>query len=136
MNFRYRVMQFMSGRYGVDTLFYGLMGAACAVSVLNLFLRSVWLQWVVYGLVGVAVFRVLSRNCAARRAENAKFTSLSNSFRLFAERKRRQRQDRSHVYRKCRRCKAVLRLPRRKGHHKTVCPKCGNEMRVHVFLEK
>ena len=54
----------------------------------------------------------------------------------FLKRKRdfyaQKKADKVHVYKKCPACGAVLRLPRRIGVHKTVCPKCGKEFTVKV----
>ncbi|MBR7070952.1 MAG: hypothetical protein IKI29_02155 [Clostridia bacterium] len=132
MNFRYRLMQFMRGRYGVDALFYGIFIVACLGAMVNLFLRLRVLQWIVYLLVLLGFLRIFSRNIEQRRAENRWFTKLIEPFRKKTEQVARQRADRYHVYRKCRHCKAILRLPRRIGKHKTVCPKCGQEMTVRV----
>lgn len=133
MNFRYRLMQLMSGRYGPDGLFYVIFGVSAILSVANCFIRSFVLQTVVYALVIYAFFRVMSRNIEARRRENQIF----NNFKIKITNKRnviRQRKaDYNHVYKKCPRCHAVLRLPRRKGKHTTVCPKCNNKFRVYVF---
>ncbi len=133
MNFRYRLMQFMSGRYGIDGLFYVIFGIAVTLSIANCFVRSQLLQIIVYALVIYAFFRVMSRNTAARRRENQWF----NKIKTYCVNKRniyRQRKaDYNHVYKKCPRCHAVLRLPRRKGKHTTVCPKCNNEFKVYVF---
>ena len=46
---------------------------------------------------------------------------------------KQRKADRDHVYKKCPNCRAVLRLPRRKGRHTTICPKCKKEFRVYVF---
>ncbi len=132
MNFRYRFMQFMSGRYGADALFYALFGAACVLAFLNIFLRFWILQLIVYALCFYALFRYLSRNTYARAAENRKFTALLNKLKRNSEISRQRRADVYHVYRKCPKCRAVLRLPRRVGKHKTVCPKCSHEFSVRV----
>lgn len=133
MSFRERLIRFFSGRYGVDALFYGLFAVAALFAVINLFLRSWILQIVIYFVVIAALFRMLSRDIPARRRENEWFIKISEPLRQKAEQIRRQRADSSHVYRKCRHCKAILRLPRRVGKHKTVCPKCGREMTVRVY---
>ena len=73
MNFRYRLMQFMSGRYGSDELFFAVFAISAVLSVVNIFLRSIILQLVVYALIVYAVFRVFSRNTEQRRKENAWF---------------------------------------------------------------
>lgn len=133
MNFRYRLMQFMSGRYGVDRLFYLIFGVAAVLSIANCFIRSLVLQIIVYALVVFAFFRIMSRNIDARRRENQWFNKISASFIKKRNVYRQRRADYSHVYKKCPRCRAVLRLPRRKGRHTTVCPKCENKFRVYVF---
>ncbi len=133
MNFRYRLIQFMSGRYGVDGLFYAIFGVAAALSIANIFIRSLIIQIIVYSLMIFAFFRTMSRNIEARRRENQWF----NKFKTWCIYKRnvhrRRKADYNHVYKKCPRCHAVLRLPRRKGKHTTVCPKCNKQFKVYVF---
>lgn len=133
MGFRYKLMQFMSGRYGVDTLFYVLFAISAALSVANLFIGSLILQLFIDVIIIYSLFRVMSRNVYARKRENQLFSRLA--FKLSQKQKiRSQRKaDYTHIYKKCPKCSAVLRLPRRKGKHTTVCPKCGHEFKVHVF---
>lgn len=133
MNFRYKLMQFMSGRYGVDNLFYVIFGIAAVVSIANCFIRSLILQIIVYALVIYAFFRIMSRNIEARRRENMRFKDLKTWYISKRDIRRQRRADYSHVYKKCPRCHAVLRLPRRKGKHTTICPKCSKEFKVYVF---
>ena len=132
MNFRYRLMQFLSGRYGVDKLTYGLLALGITLSVVNIFARLLILQLLVYAVMLITLLRILSRNHEARRRENAKFMKLLG----FAKRKRdfinQRRADKCHIYKKCPACKAILRLPRKVGHHTTVCPRCGKEFKVKV----
>ena len=133
MNFRYKLMQFMSGRYGTDSLFYVLFTISATLSIINCFVRSMLLQFVVYIIVVYAIFRVMSRNIEARRRENQRFNNIKAKW-LNKQRIRNQRRaDYTHIYKKCPRCHAVLRLPRRKGRHTTVCPKCNKQFKVYVF---
>ncbi|MBE6809149.1 MAG: hypothetical protein E7524_06740 [Ruminococcaceae bacterium] len=132
MNFRYRLMQFMSGRYGTDQLFYGLIAAAVTLSFLNLFIRSFIVQMLVYALLGYSLFRVLSRNLDARRRENYWFRDKVSFIKRKKEIYDQRRADKCHVYKKCPSCKAILRLPHRIGKHKTVCPRCNREFTVKV----
>ena len=132
MNFRYRIMQFMYGRYGVDKLFYGIMVLAMVVSFVNLFARSGILQLLVYALVGYALFRFLSRNTYARKKENDWFIDKLSFIKKQREVAEQRKRDTLHIYKKCPACKAVLRLPRRIGVHTTVCPRCGKEFKVKV----
>jgi len=138
MNFRYRLMQFMSGRYGNDNLNYFLFISAAVISVTNILLRAIFLRYffliqiLVYVIVGYAFFRLLSRNHEARRRENYWFKEKVNFLKRKREIYEKQKNDKSHVYRKCPSCKAVLRLPHRIGTHTTVCPRCNKEFKVKV----
>lgn len=132
MNFRYRLMQFMSGRYGTDSLTNALLIFGAVVSFINIFIRSGIIQLLVYAVIIFAVFRVLSRNHEARRKENRFFNEKFNVYKSKMEIYRNQKNDKLHVYRKCPACKAVLKLPHRIGEHTTVCPRCGKEFKVKV----
>lgn len=136
MNFRYKLMQFMSGRYGVDTAFYVITGAAAVLAFINCFI-FIWpvrlaIQFVVYALMFYALFRVMSRNIAARSAENRKISGWVDKIRHKVAIRRQRKADYTHIYKKCPACKAVLRLPRRPGKHTTVCPKCNHQFSVKV----
>ena len=132
MNFRYRLMQFMSGRYGTDQLFYAIITVAVVFSFINLFFHSFILQLLVYAFLGYALFRVLSRNLEARRRENYIFRDKVNFIKRKKEIYDQRRADKCHVYKKCPSCKAILRLPHRIGTHTTVCPRCNREFTVKV----
>lgn len=132
MNLRYRIMQLMYGRYGTDRLFYLLFSVAVFLSVINIFLRSVILQLIIYALSIFAIYRVFSRNTERRRKENAFFTEKAGFIKRKKEFYDRRRADKCHVYKKCPFCCAILRLPKRPGKHSTVCPKCGKEFTVRV----
>ena len=128
-----RLLSFLKGRYGIDETFYLLFGISCAFAIANLFLRLWQLQIVIYIISAIAILRFFSRNYTARSRENKiiaeAFSGLRNRFRTYKTRK----ADKMHIYKKCPNCKAVLRLPRRKGKHTTVCPNCHSEFSVRVF---
>lgn len=138
MNFRYRLMQFMSGRYGPDETFYVIFIAAVILSVANIFIRFasvglyIAIQLIVYALIIFAVFRMISRNTEQRRKENYWIREKLGFIKRKKDFHAQKKADKVHVYKKCPVCGAVLRLPRRIGVHKTVCPKCGKEFTVKV----
>ena len=132
MNFRYRLMQFMSGRYGNDNLNYTVYGVAVALAVINIFLRFRSIQLVVYFLMFYGIFRTFSRNIEARRRENRWFNNKVGFIKQRKDLYYQRKNDRYHVYRKCPECRAVLRLPHRIGTHTTVCPRCSKEFKVKV----
>ena len=135
MRFRERLMRLMVGRYGMDETFILLFGFAAVLALVNCFLQLWPLQLAVYLIGFLAFLRAFSRNIEARTRENRLPQKWFACFAAWRETKRRQNADRSHIYRKCPRCKAVLRLPRRKGRHKTVCPRCNRSFSVTVFRE-
>lgn len=136
MRFRERVAQFFYGRYGIDSLYYGLL-----VSILVLWiLRVVFAAFppvgiIIYVLETVLLFwmlfRCLSRNISARRRENEIFTSFWRKIKNFFILQKNKIRDRGDFrYKKCPHCKAVLRLPKRKGTHSVICPRCAKRFDV------
>lgn len=130
--FTNKLARFFYGRYGNDTLNKVLTGIylvwLITFSILNFFISTLAFTLIGWGLTLILfiwiLFRTMSRNIYARRRENDKFCGF---FRL----KRNKFRDRkTHVYRKCKKCKAVLRLPKAKGKHFVNCPKCHNRFQV------
>lgn len=132
MDFRYKLMQFMSGRYGTDKLSNALLITAAVISFINIFVRSYILQLLVYIIIVYAIFRIFSRNIEARRKENIFFDNKINFIKKKRDLYKQRKNDKCHVYKKCPACKAILRLPHRIGEHTTVCPRCGREFKVKV----
>ena len=127
----------MYGRYGTDTLSKVTLWVYAGVMVAYLILRLIFqgdlvasiIISVSYFVISTALvywmfFRMFSKNIYKRRRENDKFCG------FFKLRKNKWRDRKTHVYRKCPKCKAVLRLPRAKGKHNVVCPRCQNRFEV------
>ena len=122
----------MYGRYGSDTLnkiliiVYAVI--VVAYTVLSLFIDSVWFSFFYFvfsiTLIYIIFFRMMSRNIQKRRRENEKFCG------FFKLRRNKFRDRKTHVYKKCPHCKAVLRLPKAKGKHTVICPRCKNRFSV------
>ncbi len=131
--FTNRMRRSMYGRYGSDTLGTVVMTVCAGIvllhTVLSLFgVGSPFFDLLVFLIAGSLVIwticRMLSRKIDKRRAENQKFCAF---FRL---RKSKFRDRKTHVYRKCPSCRATLRLPKAKGKHSVVCPRCKNRFQV------
>ena len=128
----------MYGRNGSDTLGKFLLGCYVAVvliySIVSLFIPTTatkvsGILTLVYvlltGTLVVLIFhRIFSRNVLKRRQENQKFCGF---FKLL---RNRFRDRKTHVYRKCPKCHAVLRLPKAKGKHAVICPRCRERFQV------
>lgn len=122
----------MYGRYGTDTLskvmLWVYIGIVICFTIIALFVDSIWLSllyWASSSAMMVWIFfRMFSRNIAARRRENEKFCG------FFKLRRNKFRDRKTHVYRKCHACGAMLRLPKAKGKHFVVCPRCNKRFEV------
>ena len=109
--------RFMAGRYGTDKLNTHLLWIATAGIILSLFLPTGWPNLVAvllaYVLMGIVIFRILSRNTYQRHKENRRYLN-------FLERLK----DREHKYFACPKCKQSVRVPKGKGKIAITCPKC------------
>lgn len=130
--FKSKLYRFMYGRYGTDTLGKVLLVTYFVIvfvyTFIGFFINNPWVDaivWLVCTVLGVTVIaRMFSRKIAKRRQENEKFCGF---FKLI---RNKVRDRKTHVYRKCPKCGAVLRLPRAKGKHTVVCPRCSNRFNV------
>lgn len=122
MNF---IQRLLYGRYGWDQLNFFLTGVALVLYLLDLFLDASPL-YILYLLCILAVlFRVLSRNYARRRAENAKFLTVAGPAIRWIKLQRTIHRDKEHRYFKCPNCGQQLRVPRGKGKVSITCRNCG-----------
>lgn len=136
MTFRERVYRFMYGRNGTDSLCKALLVVYLILVVANLFLPrpySFWMSLAELLLGGYIIFRTLSRNLYKRQRENQWYLKQQNRVKaFFALRKSKRRDRKTHAFRKCKRCKKTLRLPRVKGRHTVRCPLCGERFEVKI----
>ena len=140
MRFRNRLMSFMYGRNGIDKfgrfLFIFFIFLVIAQWIISIFVPQIFsliLSSLIMLLAIYIFFRAFSRNLVKRQAENYKYIQFASKFKTFFSLQKSKFRDRkTHVYKKCPRCKAVLRLKKIKGKHRAVCPRCGNSFDVKV----
>lgn len=123
--------RFMAGRYGGDQLNLLLMALYLILYVLYLFTRVLAFELLATVLVFVSLFRSLSRNLEARRAENNKFLQFARPIARRWNTFRARTHDREHRYFKCPNCGQQMRVPKGKGRITVHCRSCGA-----VFEEK
>ena len=117
MRFRDRLWRFWNGRNGADQLYQAMMWTCLGLMLLNLFLGSTLIYVLEMGLLAFATYRALSRNIYKRQKENRAFLSFFNRIaKWFKLGKNRWKDRKTHVYKKCPKCKNHLRLPRIKVH--------------------
>lgn len=122
---RNALQRFMYGRYGTDQLHIFLIVAYLVLLVLSMLPGLGLLEIVSLALLVWSLFRMLSRNYTARRAENAKFLKLAGPVIRWYRLRRTIRQDKEHRYFKCPNCGQQLRVPRGKGTIRVTCRGCG-----------
>ncbi len=143
-----KIAQFMYGRNGFDKLTGFLLILGLIVNVVNSFVRawqpSAILSAVSFALFALTLFRMLSKNIAARQNENFKFENLlkllnfyetTNKFKSITKNLNlRIKYSGTHRFRRCPNCKDFLRLNKKKGKREITCPKCGHKMKVRIWL--
>ena len=139
MKFSDKIRSFLYGRYGIDALYYALFVSFLLIWVVRLFVSNIVLAIILYIaellLLGWMLFRVFSRNIYKRRKENEIFLGFFRKIKsFFVLQKDRIRDIKKIRYRKCPHCKAMLRLPPKKGKHSVKCPRCGKSFDVRVII--
>lgn len=154
-DFRGRFFRFMEGRYGLrglsDNMQIFLVAVYFLFVLVNVFARSRIIGILQTALLLYTLFRVLSKNIPARENENRIVTAWKykirdawqfrtanaqarkerrNEAKAQREKEKERRKDKEHIYRECPACGATLRLPRKKGKHSVLCPRCGNKFGV------
>ena len=131
-NFFEKIMIFMQGRYGMDSLNGFIMGLSFVIWVVNIFVFNRLAHYIIMVvqllLIGLFIFRMLSRNITMRSAENRRFQKVYEPVKNWVQLTYKRIRDRKdYRYLKCPVCKAQLRVKNIKGRHNVRCPKCRSE---------
>ena len=117
---REKFRRFMEGRYGTDKLNIAILLLGLGLSVRSFLIirpfTKILLCLASYILMGIAVFRCLSRNIYKRYRENLRFLMLLDRFK-----------DKEHRYFICPKCRQPVRVPKGKGKISITCPKCSEK---------
>lgn len=121
----YKMASFMYGRYGNDSLTKFLLIAALILMVISWFPHLGWIYFLAAALLIWSLTRSFSRRIDKRRRELDCYLKIKNRFFNFFKLMRNKWRDRkTHVYFKCHKCKAVLRVPKGKGSIIVTCTRC------------
>ena len=122
---RLKLMRFMQGRYGTDELNLVLLILAFAVDLTGMFSGISALMLVSSLILGIVLFRTLSRNSSRRAAENRFWQEKTRVPRRFFKTLLLGRKDRAHRYYLCPSCRTICRVPKGRGKLSIHCPSCG-----------
>lgn len=146
--FRDRFFRLMEGRYGLralsDSMQILLVAVYFLLVIINLFARSRIVGLFEMLILLYTLFRMFSKNIPARENEARIVTvwsyKIRDTFRFQQanaqarkekrELQKERKKDKEHIYRECPECGATLRLPRKKGKHSVLCPRCGNKFGI------
>jgi len=132
---KWKFAKFMYGRYGTDHLYIAGGILFIVLQLLQIFINIPLLNLISFIFILWLFYRVFSKNIVARKAENQKFLQfvqfIKSRWKMLV---RRAKDINSHRYRQCPRCETILRLPRKRGQHKTRCPKCDHLFEVKVWI--
>ncbi len=118
----YRLFQ---GRYGGDQLTVVLLIASMLCFLAARFTRLPWLMLLYYVGMFWGIWRMFSRNFAARSRENQRMLSLVHKGRAQGRMLRNRFRDRKDFrYLKCPACGQHLRVPKGKGKIEVTCRSC------------
>lgn len=137
---RERIARAMIGRSGPDRLYTASLWTAVILLVIGLILAAGGLRWspmilriLAFALLAWSIFRCFSRNVAARRRENGAFCRITGKIKsFFSLKKQAFRERKTHVFRRCPKCRNTLRLPRTPGEHTVRCPACGERFSLKI----
>ena len=131
--------RFFRGRYGIDNFQKFLVLLYLLIAVVNIFVKNYFAHYTLYIiqllLFAYLLFRLLSRNIASRQKENLIYENASAPVRKFFNHQIMRLKDIKYKrYRKCPHCKAVARLPIKRGKHTVKCPACRGIYTVRIIF--
>lgn len=106
--------------------------------ILTLFIRNFFLDLAKFVILGIIIFRISSKNKLKRVNENKYFTKTKNIILKPFSNISRNIKDKNHVYKKCSKCKTILKLPlpSKIGLNHAKCPNCKNRVTLFSLKKK
>jgi len=138
MKFSDRLRIFMKGRYGPDELYNFLFIIYIVLFIINVFIKSTIINFIEILVIVIMLYRFFSRKIYVRSKENQKFLRMKKSIIKPFKNMKRNFKDKEHIYKRCRKCKTVLKLPlpSKRGFNKAKCPHCKNSVRLFTLKKE
>ena len=138
MKFSDRLRNFMKGRYGPDELYNFLFIIYIILFIINVFIKSTIINFIEILVIVIMLYRFFSRKIYVRSKENQKFLRMKKSIIKPFKNMKRNFKDKEHIYKRCRKCKTILKLPlpSNRGFNKAKCPHCKNSVRLFTLKKE
>ncbi len=135
MKFINKIGQFMYGRYGSDDLYKFLIKIYILLFLVNIFINNKILVMIELLVFIVIVYRFLSKNKYMRNKENQAFLKVKKTLLKPFTNLKRKIKDKNHLYKKCPKCKTILKLPlpSKRGIKHVKCPDCGKRITMYAY---
>lgn len=117
-----KLRRFFAHRYGWDRLNRALYAAGLVLLVISLVFKYEPLSLFSAILLGLCVFRALSKDRGKRRKENQKYLDGTKPLYALAA---RIKNSRYYRYVHCPSCNQLAKVPKGKGKVRIRCPHCG-----------
>lgn len=107
--------------------------------LVTIFVRNFYLDIIKILVLVIIIIRITSKNKTKRYQENQKYLSIKKGLiKPFTNMKSNLEKKKNNVYKKCHKCKTILKLPLppKRGILHAKCPNCGNRVTLLTFRKK
>ncbi len=124
-----RIRLRLQGCYGTDELSRTMLWVSIVLMLISVIFRVSILNTIALIILLWSMFRSYSKNIYKRREEREKWLKFTGNVKSwFSLQKRKWKERHDYKYFRCKKCKAVMRVPRGKGTVRVNCRKCHSEM--------
>jgi hypothetical protein len=123
----------------IDALNRFLIVILLILIIITIFIRLFILDLLKFIILGIILFRLFSKNKIQREKENKQFLKIVNILtKPFTTIKRNLKDRKNHVYKKCSKCKTILKLPlpNKRGINHAKCPNCQKRITLFTLRKK
>lgn len=138
MKFNTKLQKFMYGRYGIDELTNFLFLIYFILLIISLFSKNIIFLILELILLIIIILRTISKKIYKRSNENVKFKKIKKSIIKPFNNIKRNIKDKDHIYRKCPKCKTILKLklPEKNGFKHIKCTNCNYRIKTFVIKKR
>ena len=107
--------------------------------IVSIFIKAFLLDLFKFIFLGLIIFRIASKNKIQRQKENKIYLKIVNTLtKPFKNIVRNVKDRKTHVYKKCSKCKTTLKLPlpNKRGINHAKCPECDNRVTLFTLKKK
>lgn len=123
----------------IDDLNRFLIFIFIVLFILSFFIKFFYLDLIKYLILIIIIFRLFSKNKNKRYKENKKFIQIKTFvLKPYNTLKRNFKDRKEYVYKKCNKCKTILKLPlpKNRGTNNAKCPTCKNKVKLFTLRKR